>query len=73
MKKVVSLFLVFMFSCFTSAHAFFGFNKKAEEPKGIEYYVVGEGISGMYRPEFSREGKSSLFGSKIYSFMGIEL
>jgi hypothetical protein len=55
MKKVVSLFLVLMFSCFTSAHAFFGFNKKAEEPKGIEYYILSKDLASEIDTERTEE------------------
>ena len=48
MKKVLSLFFVLMCSCFTTANAFFGFNKKAVDPKPIEYYILGDDLARQF-------------------------
>jgi len=50
--KGISLFLVLMFSCFTTAHAFFGFNKK---PKGVEYYILGDNLANEIDSERTME------------------
>jgi hypothetical protein len=44
-----------MFSCFTTAHAFFGFNKKAEGPEGVEYYILGDNLANEIDTERTRE------------------
>jgi hypothetical protein len=52
MKKVLSLFLVLMFSCFTTAHAFLWFSKK---PEGVKYYILGDNLANEIESERTME------------------